>query len=101
MSGPDPRDATAVPGGHDRPRPRPPVISQALRIGYVADAQFPTDAHLRDLCDAAVRRLQELGAEVEDIEVNFGEARDQIEYPVAGRLCAAAAIHTRAGSSPR
>jgi aspartyl-tRNA(Asn)/glutamyl-tRNA(Gln) amidotransferase subunit A len=79
MSRPDPRDATAVPASA---RPSETSTSgdlSGVRIGYVADAQFPTDPHLHDLCDAAVRRLQELGAEVEDINVNFGEARDQIE----------------------
>jgi aspartyl-tRNA(Asn)/glutamyl-tRNA(Gln) amidotransferase subunit A len=79
MSGPDPRDATAAP---PCARPSENLTSgglSGLRIGYVAEARFPTEPHIRKLCDGAVRTLQELGAEVEDTDLDFIEAREQIE----------------------
>jgi len=79
MSGPDPRDPTAAP---PCARPSETLVSgglSGLRIGYVAEARFPTDPHIRTLCDAAVVKLQELGAEVENIDLDFSDARDHIE----------------------
>lgn len=79
MSGPDPRDATAAsPWARPADTQTSAVVSD-LRIGYVADAHFPTEPDILRLCDAAVRKLQELGAEVEDINLDVSEARNHIE----------------------
>jgi aspartyl-tRNA(Asn)/glutamyl-tRNA(Gln) amidotransferase subunit A len=79
MSGADPRDATAAPAcarSFDIPTA---ADLTGLRIGYVADADFPTNTDIRRLVDAAVRKLQGLGAEVHEVPIDLSGARSQIE----------------------
>jgi aspartyl-tRNA(Asn)/glutamyl-tRNA(Gln) amidotransferase subunit A len=79
MSGADPRDGVAAPSCA-RSLDMPACTDLAgLRIGYVADADFPTDPDIRRLTDLAARNLQELGAHVDDIDLDLTEARSQIE----------------------
>jgi aspartyl-tRNA(Asn)/glutamyl-tRNA(Gln) amidotransferase subunit A len=79
MSRADPRDATAVPSWTRPADARTSGDLSGLSVGYVADASFATHPNIRRLCDAAVRKLQELGADVEEIDLDLSEARGQIE----------------------
>jgi Asp-tRNA(Asn)/Glu-tRNA(Gln) amidotransferase A subunit family amidase len=79
MKRPDPRDATAAP---DVPAFREPAQDRdlaGLTVGFAADASFRTEPDIRLLVAQGVREMEAAGARVEEIKLDFADAREQIE----------------------
>jgi len=75
IAGPDPRQPHGM--RHDPIAPLQPCDAKGLRIGWLGDwgGAYPMEAGILDLCEGALRRLEEIGCHVEPLEPPFPSER--------------------------